>query len=1744
MLKRLIFCLGLFLGLSLNFALAQCLTISTTQVDVSCFGGNDGQITLTITPGTFPNAQPPYSIDLYYFQGGLTPLASHVGYMSNTITFTPGNTSLNLPGADAQGIVATQPGDFYRIDVRSTGGSIICRNKSLLGIQVFEPSIFTASTTQTNVSCFGSNDGTITVTPSGGIAPYDFSIDGGATYPVLNVASHTFTALTAGLKNIRVRDANTCETAIIPVTLTEPLAAVSAATSQTNVTCFGGNNGTITVTPAGGTAPYDFSIDGGATYPVLDLANHTFTTLTTGLKNIRVRDANNCQTVVIPVTITQPAVALSAATSQTNVSCFGGNDGTITVTPAGGTAPYDFSIDGGTTYSVLDVANHTFTSLTAGLKNIRVRDANNCETAVIPLTITQPIVFTASTTQINVSCFGGNDGTITVTPSGGISPYDFSIDGGATYPVLNVASHTFTTLTVGLKNIRVRDANACETVIIPVTITQPVVLTAATSQTNVSCFGGNNGTITVTPAGGTAPYDFSIDGGATYPVLDLAIHTFITLTAGLKNIQVRDAHNCQTAVIPVTITQPAVALSAAPSQTNVSCFGGNNGTITVTPAGGTAPYDFSIDGGATYPVLDVANHTFTTLTAGLQSIRVRDANNCETVIIPVTITQPAALTAPTSQTNVSCFGGNNGTITVTPAGGTAPYDFSIDGGSTYPVLDVANHTFTTLTVGLKNIRVRDANNCETAIIPVTITQPAVLTAPTSQTNISCFGGNDGTITVTPAGGVAPYDFSINGGTTYAVLDVANHTFTALTAGLKNIRVRDANNCETLVIPVVVTEPTLLTAPTSKINVSCFGGNDGSVTITPVGGTPPYDFSIDGGATYPALDIATHTFPTLTASVVNVRVRDANSCETSIIPVTITQPVSALILSNSGNVSLACFADTNGSGTFTASGGTSLYSFTTLSNTTGGTVSTTPTTAMLSNAGAGSVTIQVTDINNCVATNTITITQPTVLTLATSVTNVLCFGGSTGAIDLTVNGGTSPYGFVWSNAATTEDIIGLNANTYNVTVTDANGCTANTSAMITEPVSAVSFGTTLVNVTCFGGSDGSITVTAAGGTGLYEFSSNSGGSFTGGVNPFIFTNLSAGPYSIVVRDANLCSSMVSTVTLTSNPIINFVATPTAATCLGINDGKIDITMEAGGAGGPFTYSNDGGLNFGLSPNFTSLAPGSYDIVIQDVMGCFSAVASTVVGSVTSINITAVTPTDASCIGIDDGSIDVQVVTGGTGTYTYSLDGGAFSGSPIFTLLAVASYSVVAMDGNGCTSSPQSVVVGSAISIVPTISSTDAACFNNNGSITINSVVGGTTPLQYSIDNGLNFQLSNTFNNLAPNISPATYKVLVKDGNSCLSPTTDILISQPVSCVVGNCGVFNVTATNVRPTCANKNDGTITLDVSGGTSPYVVTLSKLIAGVPSAPQALPGPGPTFTFVNLSPDDYQYSVQDAAANLCALPYTLLLQESVQAVASNFVDAKCFNEPVGEATLTVTSGGTSPFAYSIDNGSSWTAFTSPANITNLPPSASPYNILVADDNAGLCSSQVMVTINNASSQRLDTLYVNRTISLPDLATGTMLIGVEESAQEPYEVKLELIKPLFPSQGFSLDWTPIVRNPLNLKFEYDARNLFAGDYQLSIRDNLGCEKSYVITIKVDTNIAIPNIFTPNGDGVNDIFFIRNLPVETNVLITNRWGKEVFKAGDYQNDWGGGDISDGVYYYRITASGQVFTGWLEIQRGQ
>ncbi|NDJ00142.1 hypothetical protein GWA97_13745, partial [Flavobacterium sp. LaA7.5] len=410
-------------------------------------------------------------------------------------------------------------------------------------------------------------------------------------------------------------------------------------------------------------------------------------------------------------------------------------------------------------------------------------------------------------------------------------------------------------------------------------------------------------------------------------------------------------------------------------------------------------------------------------------------------------------------TNVSCNGGSNGAVDLTVTGGTAPYTF------------VWNNTATTedltgLSAGTYDVTVTDANGC-TATASVTVTEPTILTAGGVATNVSCNGGNNGTVDLTVTGGTAPY--------TYAWSNTATtEDLTGLSAGTYDVTVTDANGC-TATASVTVTEPTILTAGGVATNVSCNGGSNGTVDLTVTGGTAPYTYLWNNTAT-------TEDITGLSAGTYEVTVTDANGC-TATASVTVTEPV-LLEVSTVVDTNVSCNGGTTGSATINLTGGTAPFEYIINGTTWSGVPD---STLAVTGLAAGIYPVFVTDSNGCTATGSVEVTEPTILSASGVATNVSCNGGSNGAVDLTVTGGTAPYTFVWNNTATTEDLTGLSAGTYEVTVTDANGCTATASVTVTEPVVLAATAAVDTGISCNGAEDGVATATVTGGTAPYSYS---------------------------------------------------------------------------------------------------------------------------------------------------------------------------------------------------------------------------------------------------------------------------------------------------------------------------------------------------------------------------------------------------------------------------------------------------------------------------------------------------------------------------------------------------------------------------------------------------------------------------------------------------------------------------------
>jgi gliding motility-associated-like protein len=458
---------------------------------------------------------------------------------------------------------------------------------------------------------------------------------------------------------------------------------------------------------------------------------------------------------------------------------------------------------------------------------------------------------TVTTTQVNVACFGGTNGTATAIPAGGSGVYAYSWN---TVPVQTTI--TATGLTAGTYIVTITDGNNC-TATGSVTITEPTTTLSGSivSQTNVSIPGGNDGSVVVSGSGGTPPYQYKLGSGVYQ-----ATGTFSSLSAVSYTVAVQDNNLCTFNVI-VNITEPAATLSGSvASQTNVACFGTSTGSVIVNGAGGVPPYEYTLNGG-TYQVSD----TFGSLAAGTYTITIRDAVS-STFNVSVTITQSASSVGGTitSQTNVLCFGINTGSVTVAGSGGIPPYQYKLGGGSYQ-----ASGIFSTLAAGSYSVTVQDANLC-TFDVSVTVTQPptGLSGSIASQTNVSCSLSTDGSLTITGSGGILPYMYSLNVGT-FQVSGIFNN----LAGGNYAITVQDANLC-TAAVTATIIEPEAISIDSTKVNASCPGVPDGSIALTITGGTQPYNVIWSDG-------ILTQNRQDITGGTYSVVVTDKNGCAASL-----------------------------------------------------------------------------------------------------------------------------------------------------------------------------------------------------------------------------------------------------------------------------------------------------------------------------------------------------------------------------------------------------------------------------------------------------------------------------------------------------------------------------------------------------------------------------------------------------------------------------------------------------------------------------------------------------------------------------------------------------------------------------------------------------------------------------------------------------------------------------------------------
>ncbi len=741
------------------------------------------------------------------------------------------------------------------------------------------------------------------------------------------------------------------------------------------------------------------------------------------------------------------------------------------------------------------------------------------------------------------SCDTAN-GAIDLSAEGGSGTYTFSWSDG-----LNTTEDQ-NGLIAGFYEVTVTDSNGC-TATTSIEVENPPVISVTAISNDVLCYGESNGAINVIVSNGTAPFTYIWDNASQMTA------NLFGLSSGDYTLTVTDANNCS-AVTTATIEEPN-DIEIIMSASDASC-GEANGAIFIAVSGGAGSFSYTWSNGS---VLEDP----TALLAGVHEVTVTDANNC-TATNNIEVQTPNQLTASVIVSDALCNGDQSGSIDLAITGGQMPYTFNWSNG-----LGVIQNP-TNLQAGQYSVTITDDLSC-TLIMNAEISEPAAISSQVLTTYESC-NNTDGSIDITVIGGTPPYSFEWQDGIGI-MEDPVN-----LNAGTYSVTITDANACEYITSAEVTSSPPyFINAFTTDI--ACNGEASGLINLNVEGGNPPYTFNWNNGAN-------TEDLSSLSGGQYVVTVSDSEGCTVSYEAEIIEPPLLEAFLIEPINVS--CNGLSDGGIVMEVVGGTPGYEFDWNDDNLDGIQNP-------SGLETGDYEVIITDLNGCQTGLTSFISEPLPLSFAASITNLNCYGGSNGAIDLEVTGGTTPYNFDWNNGVfSIEDIEGIQSGQYDIIITDANGCDTSASYVLLDPdeifinIENVSDYNGF-NISCFGEQDGFVELSATGGALPYNFL------WEDGIISNQHFNLTAGDYAVLMTDGNGCT-IETQFLLTSPNQINADLEIIDPSCFDENDGQVFITNTSGGIA-PYLYALEGDY-FSEYDQFDLLSGGVYELYIQDANGC--------------------------------------------------------------------------------------------------------------------------------------------------------------------------------------------------------------------------------------------------------------------------------------------------------------------------------------------------------------------------------------------------------------------------------------------------------------------------------------------------------------------------------------------------------------
>lgn len=1110
------------------------------------------------------------------------------------------------------------------------------------------------------------------------------------------------------------------------------------------------------------------------------------------------------------------------------------------------------------------------------------------------------------------------------------------------------------------------------------------------------------------------------------------------------------------------------------------------------------------------------------------------------------------------------------------------------------------------------------------------------------------------------------DGSSNGWFPLEGLPAGNYIIDSISNGLCSSYIYSANDTFDLYDP---TPPTA----TAGADFTICEGDFATLSAYGAGGSGSYEFSWDNGA-------GTGANPSVTPFVTTmytVTVKDVESRCTATAVQTVN--VSPLPLISISSPTVGC----DGVGyqyMATVTSGTPgyTYSWTSASEFVDASVEDAMTVPLA--AGTYNHTLTVTDVNGCFNTQTATLTVNPIPTAGSGVNNVGCYGGNDGSIILSTGGS---YSYSWTGpsfSATTQDVSGLSAGTYNVTMTDADGCSGTLSTVVLQPASLPGFVSATTDPICFGDPSGSIIITDTAGVSTFQYSIDGGSTWQASGT---FSGLVAGSYTCSLMDGNGCMATDETVNLIDPVALSFTTVKFDDTC---SLGKGEIQFSATGGTSPYNYSIDGGVTYVSTPTFTGLMNGGYDLYLQDGMGCQTSIYTTLNDqSGVSLAVSSYSP-QVSCFDSFDGFINTLVTNpfGGSVSYNWSYNASpGYATTQNISNLYGGDYELIATDMGGCKDTLPVTITTPAQMFITAIPSPESCSGYNDGQLDVGSVTGGTAPYNYE---WFSIPSNTSVGTSVPQTGLGTgdYKGVVTDNMGCVASDTvtitagetynpAVIVMWTDTCLgtnsfdfgddsgapVSGAASINWVFTNGSPatstvampsgiqftwtglqevryvvtsnagctyydtiwtpmivdtptvalvptdiSCFGLNDGVVNASISGGFGPYDYYFNGNLSA-------------NTTNTGLAAGTYTgYAVDQTTGCQSAVHNVGIAEPSQITFTAVISDATCGNSN-GQVDFQSVTGGISGYTYSVD-GSNYVS-TNP--ITGLAPAT--YSFYVQDANGCIGTQNSNTIANNGNPVPTPTIpegspfiicddgsgnygllsavsndvspgtfewsmvsvgnviSANDTLFLDALNTGNHYIYLVESngtcTSSPDSVLLSLTASdvvnnaitevclgnqasidlttsgtilWLNSNGEIADTTALLTSvlptvlPSTYYYEVTIGDCIFYD-SITLVEDPDCD---VITI-------VNNAFTPNGDGVNDLFIIDAnalLSNENRVMIVNRWGDVIREFTNYDNmevAWDGtnnnGDqMPAGTYFYIVEIPTLEFksTGWIQVVR--